>query len=46
MVNDLTVVVIGKVTSLAGLEDQMQGWEDAMTEKNSLSWLYQKFPQS
>jgi hypothetical protein len=45
-VNDLTVVVIGKVSSLAALEDKLSGWEDAMLEENSLSWLYERFPQS
>jgi hypothetical protein len=44
-INDLTVVVIGKVASLAGLEDQLRGWEDAMLEENSLAWLYERFPQ-
>lgn len=44
-INDLTVVVIAKVASLAGLEDQMRGWEDAMLEENSLAWLYERFPQ-
>ncbi len=44
-IDDLTVVVIGKVASLAALEDQLLGWEDAMLEENSLSWLYQRFPQ-
>jgi hypothetical protein len=45
-VNDLTVVVVGKVSSLAALEDKLSGWEDAMLEENSLSWLYERFPQS
>ena len=31
-VNDLTVVVIGRVPSLAALEDLLEGWEDAMLE--------------
>jgi hypothetical protein len=44
-VNDLTVVIIARVPSLAGLEDQLLGWEDAMLEENSLSWLYDRFPQ-
>ena len=44
-INALTVVVIGKVASLAGLEDQLRGWEDAMLEENSLAWLYERFPQ-
>jgi hypothetical protein len=43
-INDLTVVVIGKVPSLAALEDQLLGWEDAMLEENSLAWLYERFP--
>jgi hypothetical protein len=45
MISDLTVVVIGKVASLAALEDQILGWEDAMLEENSLSWLYERFAQ-
>jgi hypothetical protein len=45
-VNDLTVVLIGKVPSLAALEDQLQGWEEAMLEENSLAWLYERFPQA
>ena len=45
MISDLTVVVIAKVPSLTGLEDTLRGWETAMLEENSLSWLYQRFPQ-
>lgn len=44
-VSDLTVVVIAKVASLAALEDQLQGWEEAMLLENSLSWLYERFPE-
>jgi hypothetical protein len=44
-VNDLTVVVIGKVPSLAALEDLIEGWEEAILEENSLAWLYQRIPQ-
>jgi hypothetical protein len=44
--SELTVVIIGKVSSLASLEDQLQGWEDAMLEEGSLSWLYERFPQT
>jgi hypothetical protein len=43
-VNDLTVVIIGKVPSLAALEDTLQGWEEAMLNENSLVWLYERFP--
>ena len=43
-VNDLTVVIIGKVPSLAALEDVLQGWEEAMLNENSLAWLYERFP--
>jgi hypothetical protein len=46
VISDLTVVVIGKVASLAALEDALLGWEDAMLEENSLEWLYERFPQS
>jgi hypothetical protein len=45
-VTDLTVVIIGKSASLAALEDTMLGWEDAMLEPNSLSWLHQRFPST
>jgi hypothetical protein len=45
-VNDLTVVVIGKVASLVALEDLLEGWEDAMLEKNSLAWLHERLPAS
>lgn len=45
-VNDLTVVVIGKVASLAALEDLLEGWEDAMLEENSLSWLRERLPDN
>jgi hypothetical protein len=44
MISDLTVVIIGKSPSLAGLEDTILGWEDAMLEENSLAWLYERFP--
>lgn len=45
-ISDLTVVVIGKVPSLAALEDLLQGWEEAMLEENSLAWLYERFPSA
>lgn len=45
-ISDLTVVIIAKVASLAALEDQLRGWEDAMLEENSLAWLYERFPQA
>jgi hypothetical protein len=44
-ISDLTVVIIGRVHSLAELEDRLQGWEDAMLDENSLAWLYERFPQ-
>jgi hypothetical protein len=43
-ITDLTVVIVGKVASLAALEDQLLGWEEAMLEENSLTWLYERFP--
>jgi len=46
VISDLTVVVIGKVVSLAALEDSLLGWEDAMLDENSLEWLYERFPQN
>jgi hypothetical protein len=44
VVTDLTVVIIGKSSSLAALEDSLLGWEDAMLEENSLTWLHERFP--
>lgn len=44
-VNDLTVVVIAKIPSLAALEDLLEGWEDAMLEENSLAWLRERLPR-
>jgi hypothetical protein len=44
IISDLTVVIIGKSPSLAAVEDALQGWEDAMLEENSLTWLYERFP--
>ncbi|MDE3065264.1 MAG: hypothetical protein KGJ36_06310 [Acidobacteriota bacterium] len=44
-VEELSVVIIGRVPSLAAAEDQLQGWEDAMLEDNSLAWLCDRFPQ-
>jgi hypothetical protein len=44
-VNDLTVVIIGKVASHAALEDVLQGWEEAMLDDNSLAWLRERFPE-
>jgi len=44
-VDDLTVVVVGKVPSLAGLEDLLEGWEEAMLEENSLVWLRERLPE-
>jgi len=46
VISDLTVVVIGKVASLAALEDTLQGWEDAMLDENSLEWLHERYPQA
>lgn len=43
-VDDLTVVIIGKVASLAGVEDKLLGWEEAIGTDNSLAWLYERFP--
>ena len=43
-VTDLTVVVIGKVASLAALEDLIEGWEEAMLDENSLAWLNERLP--
>jgi hypothetical protein len=43
-VTDLTVVIVGKIASLTALEDQLQGWEEAMLEENSLTWLHERFP--
>jgi hypothetical protein len=31
------------VPSLAALEDKIKGWEEAMVEDNSLSWLSARF---
>ena len=45
-ISDLTVVVIGKVASLAAVEDKLDGWEDAMLEENSLEWLHERFPRN
>jgi hypothetical protein len=45
-ISDLTVVIIAKVASLAALEDQLMGWEEAMLEENSLQWLNERFPVS
>ncbi|HUX05246.1 MAG TPA: hypothetical protein VMV53_10125 [Acidimicrobiales bacterium] len=44
-ISDLTVVIVAKVPSLTALEDLLEGWEDAMLEENSLTWLYERFPQ-
>ncbi|HTB09301.1 MAG TPA: hypothetical protein VK704_05750 [Acidimicrobiales bacterium] len=45
VVSDLTVVVIAKIDSQANLEDQLAGWEDAMLDDNSLTWLHQRLAQ-
>jgi hypothetical protein len=37
VISDLTVVIIGKVASLAGLEDTISGWEDASRGTESTS---------
>src|SRR5579863_5766804 len=39
----LSVVIIGRVPTLAAAEDQLLGWEDAMLKDNSLKWLNQRF---
>ncbi|HEY5266471.1 MAG TPA: hypothetical protein VIJ40_06640 [Acidimicrobiales bacterium] len=45
VVSDLTVVVIGNATSLAALEDLIDGWEEAMLDPNSLAWLHDRLPK-
>lgn len=42
-VDDLTVSIVGIVPSLTALEDKLKGWEQAMVEDNSLSWLHERF---
>ena len=42
-VGALTVVIVATVATLGSLEDQLQDWEDAMLEENSLTWLYERF---
>jgi hypothetical protein len=44
-VSEQTVAVVGKFSSLAGLEDALKGWEEAMLEKNSLDWLHDRMPK-
>ena len=43
---DLTVVVIAQVPTLDALEKALEGWEEAMTQPNSLAWLRQRFPSA
>ena len=43
-ISELTVVIIAKVASLTAIEDQLEGWEDAMLDENSLAWLHERFP--
>jgi hypothetical protein len=43
-VTELTVVIIGQVTSHDHLDALLEGWDDAITQQNSLEWLYQRFP--
>ena len=42
-VDDLTIAIVGIVPSLAALEDKIKGWEQAMVEDNSLTWLFDRF---
>jgi hypothetical protein len=44
-VADLAVVVIAQVASLEAVEAALEGWESALDSENSLSWLYDRFPQ-
>ena len=44
-VGGLQVLIIAQVSSLAALEERLEGWEDVMIEPNSLTWLYERFPQ-
>ncbi len=41
--SDLTVVVISQLDSLNAVESALAGWEEAMIQENSLSWLHQRF---
>ncbi len=45
-VSDLTVVVVGKVATLAALEEILEGWEDAVGDENSLTWLHERLTTS
>jgi hypothetical protein len=42
-VDDLTVVVIARLGSLEAVETALAGWEEAMSQENSLAWLYARF---
>jgi len=41
-VSGLAVKVVATVTSHAELDRQLEGWETAMAEPNSLAWLTQR----
>lgn len=43
-VSELTVVVIGQVDNHDHLESLLAGWDSAIEETNSLTWLHQRFP--
>jgi hypothetical protein len=42
-IDDLTIVLIGQVGNHEHLQSVLAGWEDAMVQPNSLTWLSERF---
>ena len=45
-VDGLTVVVVASIPTLGAVEDQLEGWEDAIDQPGSLDWLYERLAAS
>lgn len=42
----MTVLIISTVSSLDDVEGRLMGWEEAMSQPNSLSWLSERIQHS
>ena len=41
---DMTVLVIDIIPTESEVREKLFGWEEVMNQKNSIEWLYERFP--
>ena len=44
-IDEISVAVLGWIAGRAAVEDVLEGWEEAMAEPNSLSWVTDRLKQ-